>query len=103
VRPLPFSFCCYNAIFPFVCVSMLCDIAVAAVRFSADGNGVDSGGSGETSLVVAGNAVTCFFYSIDCASLQDFNSFCAKLLFISTVLTMLVFFHRVHKMTFSYT
>jgi len=39
---------------------MLCDSAVAAVRVSADGNGLGSGGSEETSLVVEGNAITCF-------------------------------------------
>ena len=60
MRLLPFIFCCYNVIFPFVSASMLCDSAVAAVRVSADGNGLGSGGSEETSLVVEGNAITCF-------------------------------------------
>jgi len=42
---------------------MLCDGAVAAVRVSADGNRVDSEGSGEISLVVEGNTVACFLFN----------------------------------------
>jgi len=42
---------------------MLCDGAVAAVRVSADGNGVDSEGSGETSLVIEGNVVARFLFN----------------------------------------
>jgi len=42
---------------------MFCDGAVAAVRVSADGDRLDNESSGETGLVVEGNAVACFIFS----------------------------------------
>jgi hypothetical protein len=49
---------------------MLCDVTMAAVRVSADGNKVDSEGSGEIGLVAEGNMVTCFFIH---STVQVFN------------------------------
>jgi hypothetical protein len=42
---------------------MLCDGAVAAVGVSSDCNRVDSGGSGQTSLVVERITVTRFLFN----------------------------------------